>query len=371
MIKQKFCIFCGKKPEGKTKEHVLPKWLIEMTGGKKRTANFGINKAFSPEKIHRQFSFKQFVFPACDNCNNFYSALEEKIKPILIDILQEKEISSFQLSLFMDWLDKIRVGLWLGMMQLDENYLETAPKFHISSRIGQADRLLIIEKTDGKTEKLNFGGVDCPSFSLTPSAFTLIVNNYYFTNVSMPFLFSARLGFPFPQNVYVSPDRDALECNFSHGRERIMLPLLRRNLTDKGIRIYQPMFKNGQLSENTQHYYSGDYVKAHSMDIKNGLGNIFIDKNNRLSEYQKNDSLLLQPDEIQDDEELFIKSAINVNQWQNWLSSQMPSLEKLSYEQKKFVKSRFRMAKEVNDIFINHHEDVLARYKASKDFTKT
>jgi hypothetical protein len=27
------CVFCGERPQSKTKEHVIPKWLIEMTGG--------------------------------------------------------------------------------------------------------------------------------------------------------------------------------------------------------------------------------------------------------------------------------------------------------------------------------------------------
>jgi hypothetical protein len=28
----RFCIFCGKTLDGKTREHVLPYWLLEMTG---------------------------------------------------------------------------------------------------------------------------------------------------------------------------------------------------------------------------------------------------------------------------------------------------------------------------------------------------
>ncbi|HDR2534145.1 TPA: hypothetical protein QCI12_004383 [Enterobacter roggenkampii] len=40
----KKCIFCGDKPENKNKEHVIPKWLIEMTGDKKRSGYFGFDK---------------------------------------------------------------------------------------------------------------------------------------------------------------------------------------------------------------------------------------------------------------------------------------------------------------------------------------
>ncbi|KKN09837.1 hypothetical protein LCGC14_1042600 [marine sediment metagenome] len=28
---EKTCIFCGKSPENKTKERIIPKWLIEFT----------------------------------------------------------------------------------------------------------------------------------------------------------------------------------------------------------------------------------------------------------------------------------------------------------------------------------------------------
>jgi hypothetical protein len=34
----KFCVFCGESPENKNKEHVIPQWLIRMTGYSKRIA---------------------------------------------------------------------------------------------------------------------------------------------------------------------------------------------------------------------------------------------------------------------------------------------------------------------------------------------
>ena len=38
---EKRCIFCGKVPETKTKEHVIPQWLINMTGDPKRNLHLG------------------------------------------------------------------------------------------------------------------------------------------------------------------------------------------------------------------------------------------------------------------------------------------------------------------------------------------
>ena len=71
----KFCIFCGEKPESKNKEHVIPKWLIELTGDPKREAFFGID-AVSEKKGPRVFSFDSFTFPACEQCNTDFAALE-------------------------------------------------------------------------------------------------------------------------------------------------------------------------------------------------------------------------------------------------------------------------------------------------------
>ena len=33
---EKRCIFCGKKPSEKNREHIIPRWLIALTGDPKR-----------------------------------------------------------------------------------------------------------------------------------------------------------------------------------------------------------------------------------------------------------------------------------------------------------------------------------------------
>jgi len=70
MSKEKFCVFCGQKPENKNKEHVLPKWLIKLTGKPNRQINVGLN--FSDfekdtEIKERQYSINSFTLPACEN----------------------------------------------------------------------------------------------------------------------------------------------------------------------------------------------------------------------------------------------------------------------------------------------------------------
>ena len=78
---KKKCIFCGKEPKNTTKEHIIPQWLIKETGDPNRKALFGINKK---NQEHIIFNFNSFVFPACEECNNEYSQLENKVKSIII-----------------------------------------------------------------------------------------------------------------------------------------------------------------------------------------------------------------------------------------------------------------------------------------------
>jgi hypothetical protein len=69
---EEFCVFCGQFAESKSKEHVLPQWLIKMTGEPKRIATLGVDFAKQPF-APRQFSFDTLTFPACSECNNGFS----------------------------------------------------------------------------------------------------------------------------------------------------------------------------------------------------------------------------------------------------------------------------------------------------------
>jgi len=354
----KVCVFCGKKPDEKSKEHVVPRWLIELTGDPKREAFLGFIKDFKNGFKERKFSFDQFTFPACLSCNNKYANLEGKVKPVLIRILNEESVTTEDLSLFLDWLDKVRIGLWLGMIQLDKNYADVEPNFHIETRISQYDRMLIVEKSSSGRSKLNLGGIDTFSFSLTPSAFVLIVNNYYFTNISYMFLLHRRLGFPYPKEMYIQPDDERVQADFVHGRNRIMRPLLRKAIVEDGAIFYQPMFRGGLIDGNISEY-DNDYVKGHSLSYGDGIGNIFQEGNGGLIERKSGDSFVVKPKNTQEDEKIFIKSAINVCKWQNWLVQFLPKSDRLTHDQKKYVESRFRTGVKVNEILIKHHESML------------
>jgi hypothetical protein len=84
----KTCIFCGKKPDKKTKEHVIPRWLIEITGDPNRTTLIGKYK-----DTLRKFPWQNFTFPACNKCNQEFAELEGKAKIVVINLLDKRQIT--------------------------------------------------------------------------------------------------------------------------------------------------------------------------------------------------------------------------------------------------------------------------------------
>ena len=172
----------------KSKEHVIPQWLIEMTGDKKRVATFGIDytKIFDdktkPESIkNREYPFLQFTFPACKKCNEIYgSGLEADTKNVLTKVLAGQKINIDEMSTLLDWFDKVRVGLWIGYLYYNEQLEGIDPKFYINDRMGQKDRALFIYKCIENAEGINIVGPGGMLFSMIPSCFLLRINNYFF-----------------------------------------------------------------------------------------------------------------------------------------------------------------------------------------------
>lgn len=360
----KFCVFCGSKPEGKTKEHVVPRWLIQMTGNPKRQARFGLVKTHSGIE-ERSHSFDQFTFPACEACNNEFANMEDQVKPIIERILTCGDITAEELSLIMDWLDKVRVGVWLGMVILDRAQLRknpllrVEPNFHIKDRIGRFDRGLIIERFMSSQKRLCIGGAESFSFLLTPSAFNLTINNMCFTSISSVFMVARRLGFPYPTRSFLKPGRDEIGFNIVDGRERVMNPIIRRNVKEVGHIFYQPMFSN-DLGDGNMEEYNSLYVTKHSIDPKKGKGNIFEQLEGAHYEYSESDEIKIKPRKVYHEKEFAVRSLINIYEWQNWVADlHKPDTSSLSTDQKRFIKQRFNLGKRYNKRMIQHYRKML------------
>jgi len=352
----KHCVFCGEKPENKSKEHVVPRWLIKLTGKANRKASFGFIKDIQNGDIkERIFAFDKFTFPACSICNHKYSDLEARAKIHICNILDGNKLDILDLSDLLDWFDKVRVGIWLGMRQLDKNIANIEPNFHIEKRIGQYDRMLIVEKSDFKSSRLNMGGTDTGCFTLTPSSLLLIINGYYFTSISSMYLCSRRLGFPYSKSTKLHSERNDIEVDLVEGNGRVMLPVLRKHIAEAGARYFQPMFKGG-LTEGELPYYDSEYVKSHSIDAELGIGNIFKETLSGIIELKNGDSTCLEPEIIQEENQIYLNSAINILEWQIWLHSDLPNMTLLTTEQRKYIRNKFKEAEKYNKILINSNK---------------
>ena len=279
-MSEKFCIFCGRKPKDKNLEHVIPQWLIKMTG-RDKPGTGDIYSLYPDDKKH--IPFMRFTFPACTECNSKYSEMESAVKPVLKRILSGQPISGLDASLLMDWFDKIRVGLWLANMYYDpELKKDVMPHFFIDSRVAKTDRMLSIQKlhlTDDENKGIHFNGTETHLFSYCPSAFTMIINDYYFFNASNNNLVAPRLGFPGVTNVKIENAlTGTVSSDFIKGRNKIVNPVIQTFIPNKeSITFYQPIYKDYLPNPA---FPINDYVIEHSYDKNSGIGGVFVQKGN-------------------------------------------------------------------------------------------
>lgn len=257
----RLCVFCGLRPESKTKEHIIPKWLLEFTGDPKRKFSFGLDKAWSADS---------FVMPACYECNNSYATLEGSAKPIVLKLLKGEPIAASHYSVLLDWLDKIRIGLWLAFNVLDNFGIN--PSFYIATR-AKKDRMLLVyhfptmKKILGNG--LNFEGVYSPIFKFIPSCFGMRINDTILINASNDFFISARAGFPFPKKWKWDEQNEKISLVEEDAFYKLKSPLLRFSLIEASVQLYQPILLAGLQGNNHE------YVKNNLLNVDGLEGKIF------------------------------------------------------------------------------------------------
>lgn len=280
----KFCIFCGNKPEKKNKEHILPKWLSRYTGRYKMFCSLeGITD--------KQIPFSELQFPACTKCNSDYSNLEASAQQSMLKIMESKPLTAPEINTFLDWFDKIRVGLWLAELTLANKVDIVQPNFHISQRMGQKDRMLIVERIAVDGKGLSFAGTGTQMFYDIPSAFQLIVNDYVFTNASEYGLVSNKLGFPTMDKLQVSRDAQCITKLYP-GRHKTTHPVVPGiDATPNRTIIYQPIYKTFR-DYGPDSPYAAQYVQDYSLDASSGIGGIFYQKGDNQIKYLSPDKRL-------------------------------------------------------------------------------
>jgi hypothetical protein len=237
----RFCIFCGRPPRDKNKEHVLPQWLLRLTGDPNRVVGFGTNWK---TRTQLRFAFDQFQFPACDSCNGRYSDLEQRVHGYVEILLVAGALLARQWEELLDWLDKVRLGMWLGYRYLHRNYMEILPSFTIDARLGAKDRMVALYHFPTSGAGLNTFASETPLFQLRPCVFGLRINQLLFINASWDFMCSSRCGFPTPESYCHDIDTGVLEASALRVKGRVSHPVL-PGLHKPVVMLFQPILHAG------------------------------------------------------------------------------------------------------------------------------
>lgn len=306
----KFCVFCGKPPVDKNREHIIPQWLIRYTNrGKMPMA-----KVLKNDKWEPKISYMNFTMPACEACNEEFSALEAAVKPVLLNILADKPVSAREISVLLDWMDKVRLGLRLSMVYLQDGLHQEPPHTFIKDRTGLADRMLIIEKIKPQPDiRLAFPDTNTEYFKSAAQSFQFIIDNYVFTSASAHFMVSSKLGFPYATRIETIDAPNVAIDNIVAGKQRARGPVFGDIFPapDK-IVVYQPIFK--PVLSTDYALYDNDYVKSHCIDFANGLGGIFYQrgKTNEVKYLNPDDKMTLSPAETTRDFKTILRGGYEV-----------------------------------------------------------
>jgi len=292
-MKNKTCIFCGKPPIDKNKEHIIPQWLMKLTGTLKKNMSVGSNWKTGQEQV---FNFSQFTFPSCTSCNSEYAKKEALVKPIIEKLLVDDFIDKDEIIELLDWFDKVRIGLFYGVMYLNNKNLNLEPKYCINSRIGLKDRFLAITNCYDGSKTLGWTGVNSYIFMSSPTTFTLRINNLLLTNCSSDFIVSKQLGFPYPEFLMPkSDDSPEIDMLMKKGLLRVSAPLFKSKLYNPAIIISQPIFTVGKTKKPD--YYENDYIKNSSLNFEKGIGDIFITEYGKTEKLEEDETICSVSDE--------------------------------------------------------------------------
>jgi hypothetical protein len=272
----KVCIFCGRPPQDKNKEHIIPKWLMKLTDTENKIMSVGINWV-KEEEI--KFNFSSFTFPSCTKCNTDFARIEALVKPVVEKILIDEFINVDEIILLLDWFDKVRISLWLGIQYHNKGTFDLEPKYYINTRLRLKDRMLAVTNCYDSYQGLRWTGANTLCFIASPTCFTLKINNVLFTNCSMDFILSEQLGFPYPAFERQNPNDDRLtDTILLGGKEKQSGRLFKSQLYSPTTIISQPIFKVAK--ELFPKKYETVYVKNNSINFESGEGKLFVTHDN-------------------------------------------------------------------------------------------
>jgi hypothetical protein len=336
----RFCVFCGEKPKGKNREHIIPLWLLEMTGNPARPAVLGFNWR-RPESGLRRFGFSSFTFPACEVCNGEFSDLEGRAKQVVTAMLTDEPVGVAGIESLLDWLDKVRVGLWLGLLYLNGNLHNIRPMYHISQRMAACDRLVFVYRDPEQAKGVSWSGADSPIFHLMPSCMSVVINKLHLFNASSNFLFGPRMGFPSQvMGAMVPQGSGEYLTSLEKGTKRIDLPLVHYPIWPGGTQLYQPFIPRlmGGVQSDFRRMYDTEHVRSCLQNFDSGRGKVFLLNGDTLDEYPALPSLNWQPPLTQVQRTLRRELPVQAMAWLEAIfTATTPSLDELDHERRAHV----------------------------------
>ncbi|MBN9008083.1 MAG: hypothetical protein J0H40_22050 [Rhizobiales bacterium] len=203
------CVFCGTAvgKSARSREHIIPMWLLRATGDPHRKIKIESDPITGNDVVRPASTFH---FTACEPCNQKYGkTLEKHAKKAIESLSAGKSLAVSQCYWLLDWLDKVRVGLWLGYNMLHKE--EFAPKFRIDQRIGIKDRIAIISvDPNDATKGFGFSSLDNQIFRTSQAGMFFKINNIRILSLSFDGLIFRFAGMPFPKEMLAlsdDPDR--------------------------------------------------------------------------------------------------------------------------------------------------------------------
>jgi len=183
----------------------------------------------------------------------------------------------------LDWLDKVRVGLWLGYRYLQQN--PHPPNFTINSRFGTKDRMVAVYPLADHQRGLNTWGPESQLFQIKPSVFSLRINNILLLNASWDYMCAARCGYPYPRKVTLVRGHSGMiaASNF-RSRKKVAHPIM-SGLMKSSVTVFQPIIQHnvdGSVTGLTQSDI--DYHLRRAWPGRNGLGSLYRQLSHRTVE---------------------------------------------------------------------------------------
>ena len=189
-MSQRRCLFCGEPftGQGHNFEHVIPRWLVQEADLSKRTAPIDFpSKKFSA-------AMSRIGGRSCETCNDASSDLEGRARIAYVKIRDGDDLSPSDGRSLLNWLDKIRVGMWLWSLDIGKDDYGITPKFRINDRMAHKDRVLLAAKYPPGPPMKGleiWGATEC--FVWSPSAIGFLINNIALVSISSDFLVNRHL----------------------------------------------------------------------------------------------------------------------------------------------------------------------------------